>query len=83
MNAIEKIGGVIFVLDEDDSEKYITTYRAEHNLNQYRIVVDNTTSMPFYDLFLEYKDGKRHLHNHLFSTGQKEKLSDWIGRNIA
>ena len=47
MNAIEKIGGVIFVLDEDDSEKYITTYRAEHNLNQYRIVVDNTTSMPY------------------------------------
>ena len=46
MTGIIKLGDVIFVIDEERSDKYIQHYRAEHNGNNYRIKVDKTLNPP-------------------------------------
>ena len=74
MTGIIKFGTVIFVIDEDRSDKLIQHYRAEHDGNNYRIKVDKTLNPPYYELFLDYKQNGRPTSLRLFATSELEKI---------
>ena len=74
MIGIIKIGDIIFVKDEDTSDKYIENYRAEIGPRWFRIHIDKTTSFPYYEIFEEWKAGNRVLHNRIFATSSLDKL---------
>ena len=57
-----------FVTDQDNSDKYIEELITEYGTNQYRIKINRTLSPPYYQLFYEWKEGKRKLNRELFSS---------------
>lgn len=73
---------MVFVTDQEDSDKYIENLRTEYNTNQYRIKIDRTLSPSYYELFHEWKEGKRKLNNLLFSSSKLEKIVSYINENI-
>ena len=81
MKAIEILGGLIFVKDGDESDKYIQVYRAEDNCVNYRLKVDCTTFAPYYELYLDWKEGKRMLTSRLYASSKLEKIGVWITNN--
>ena len=82
MESIKKIGGILFVLDDEESKPLISIFRAEHSLNRYKIVVDTTTMSPYYELFRTYKENGRQLQDRLFASSNIERLSTWIKDNV-
>ena len=77
MTGIIKIGDVIFVIDEERSDKYIQHYRAEHNGSNYRIKVDKTLNPPYYELFLDWKQNGRPTSLRLFATSDINKIATY------
>lgn len=73
---------MVFVTDPDDSDKYIENLRTEYGTNQYRIKIDRTLQPPYYELFHEWKEGKRQLNSCLFSSSKLEKVVNYINENI-
>lgn len=73
---------MVFVTDEDDSDKYIENLITEYGTNQYRIKIDHTLSPPYYQLFHEWKEGKRKLNRELFSSSKLRKIVNFINENI-
>lgn len=73
---------MVFVTDLENSDEYIENLITEYGTNQYRIKVDRTLNPPYYQLFYEWKEGKRTLNNHLFSSSRLEKIVDYINHNI-
>lgn len=54
----------------------------EYNGQTYRISIDRTTFAPYYELFLEYKEGLRKLNTRLYATSNRDKLVAFINNNI-
>ena len=79
MTGIIKLGDVIFVIDEERSDKYIQHYRAEHNGNNYRIKVDKTLNPPYYELFQDWKQNGRPTSLRLFATSDINKIATYYG----
>ena len=77
MTGIIKFGDVIFVIDEERSDKYIQHYRAEHTGNNYRIKVDKTLNPPYYELFLDWKQNGRPTSLRLFATSDINKIATY------
>lgn len=73
---------MVFVTDPEDSNEYIENLRTEYNTNQYRISIDRTLKPPYYELFQEWKEGKRKLHTLLFSSCKIEKVTNYLDENI-
>ena len=73
---------LVFVTDPDESDKNIENLVTEFNTNLYRIKIDRTLKPPYYELFHEWKEGRRVLHNRLFASGKLEKVVDFINLNI-
>lgn len=71
-----------FVTDQDDSDEYIENLRTEYGANQYLIKIDRTLSPPHYQLFHEWKEGKRKLNRELFSSGKLGKIVNYINVKI-
>ena len=73
---------MVFVTNQDNSDEYIENLITEYGTNQYRIKIDRTLSPPYYQLFHEWKEGKRQLNNCLFASSKLEKLVNYINQNI-
>ena len=73
---------MVFVTNQDNSDEYIENLITEYGTNQYRIKIDRTLSPPYYQLFHEWKEGKRHLNNCLFASSKLEKIVNYINQNI-
>ena len=73
---------MVFVTDQDNSNEYIESLITEYGTNQYRIKIDRTLSPPYYQLFHEWKEGKRQLNNCLFASSKLEKIVNYINQNI-
>lgn len=73
---------MVFVTDQDNSDEYIENLITEYGTNQYRIKIDRTLSPPYYQLFHEWKEGKRQLNNCLFASSKLEKIVNYINQNI-
>ncbi len=73
---------MVFVTNQDNSDEYIENLITEYGTNQYRIKIDRTLSPPYYQLFHEWKEGKRQLNNCLFSSSKLEKIVNYINQNI-
>ena len=73
---------MVFVTDRDKSDEYIENLITEYGTNQYRIKIDRTVSPPYYQLFHEWKEGKRQLNNLLFASSKLEKVVNYINQNI-
>ena len=54
----------------------------EYNGQTYRISIDRTTFAPYYELFVDYKEGLRRLTTRLFATSNRDKLVAFINNNI-
>lgn len=79
---ILKCKKMVFVTDEDDSDKYIENLRTEYGTNLYRIKINRTLNPPYYQLFHEWKEGKRILNRELLSSSKLEKIVNFIDENI-
>lgn len=75
-------GKIVFVTDSDDSDEYIENLRTEYGTNQYCIKIDRTLKPPYYELFQEWKEGKRKLNRRLFASSKLEKITNYIIKNI-
>lgn len=73
---------MVFVTNQDNSDEYIENLITEYGTNQYRIKIDRTLSPPYYQLFHEWKEGKRQLNNCLFVSSKLEKIVNYINQNI-
>ena len=73
---------MVFVTNQDNSDEYIENLITEYGTNQYRIKIDRTLSPPYYQLFPEWKEGKRQLNNCLFASSKLEKIVNYINQNI-
>lgn len=73
---------MVFVTDPEDSDKFIENLRTEYNTNQYRIRIDRTFKAPYYELFHEWKEGKRNLNRELFASSKLKKIINYINENI-
>ena len=73
---------MVFVTDEDDSDEYIENLRTEYATNCYCIQINRTLRPPYYQLFHEWKEGKRKLHSLLFDSSKIEKIVNFIDINI-
>ena len=73
---------MVFVTNQDNSDEYIENLITEYGTNQYRIKIDRTLSPPYYQLFHEWKEGKRQLNNYLFASSKLEKIVNYINQNI-
>lgn len=77
MTGIITIGRAIFVKDEDGSDALIENYRAEFDLNFYRLKIDKTLNPPYYEIFREFKVGKRWMHERVFATSSLTTLCEY------
>ncbi|GAA6343140.1 hypothetical protein I100019A1_08300 [Phocaeicola vulgatus] len=73
---------MVFVTDSEDSDEYIENLRTEYATNWYCIKIDRTLNPPYYQLFHEWKEGKRKLNNRLFASSKLEKIVNYINQNI-
>ena len=73
---------MVFVTNHYYSVEYIENLITEYGTNQYRIKIDRTLSPPYYQLFHEWKEGKRQLNNCLFASSKLEKIVNYINQNI-
>ena len=73
---------MVFVTNQDNSDEYIENLITEYGTNQYRIKIDRTLSPPYYQLFHEWKEGKRQINNCLFASSKLEKIVNYINQNI-
>lgn len=73
---------MVFVTDSEDSDEYIEVLITEFATNRYRIKIDRTLRPPYYQLFHEWKEGKRKLNRELFSSSKLEKIVNYINENI-
>lgn len=73
---------MIFVTDPEDSNRCIENLRTEYNTNRYRIKIDRTLNPPYYELFHEWKEGKRVFNDRLFASSRQEKIVNYINKNI-
>ena len=73
---------MVFVTNQDNSDEYIENLITEYGTNQYRIKIDRTLSPPYYQLFHEWKEGKRQLNNCLFASSKLEKIVNYLNQNI-
>lgn len=78
MKSIEILGGVLFVRDDKSSDKYFETYRAEANLNRYRLKIDKTIiSQPYYELFRDFEDNGRPLTERLTASSHIDVIANY------
>lgn len=77
MTGIIHIGRAIFVKDEDGSDAFIENYRAEFDMLFYRLKIDKTLSPPYYEIFREFKVGKRWMHERVFATSCFDTLLEY------
>lgn len=75
-------GKIVFVTDSDDSDGYIENLRTEYNASLYCIKIDRSLKPPYYQLFHEWKEGKRKLNRLLFASGKLEKILKYVSENI-
>lgn len=73
---------MVFVTNQDNSDEYIENLITEYGTNQYRIKMDRTLNPPYYQLFHEWKEGKRQLNDCLFAAGKLEKIVSFVNKNI-
>lgn len=73
---------MVFVTNQDNSDEYIENLITEYGTNQYRIKIDRTLSPPYYQLFHEWKEGKRQLNNCLFASSKLEKIVNYMNQNV-
>ena len=73
---------MVFVTNKDNSDEYIENIITEYGTNQYIIKIDRTLNPPYYQLFHEWKEGKRQLSNCLFASSKLEKIVNYINKNI-
>lgn len=73
---------MVFVTDPDESNSYIEFLRTEYCTNQYVIKIDQTMKPSYYQLFHVWKEGKRTLTRHLFSSSKLDKIVEYIDENI-
>ena len=73
---------MVFVTDSEDSDEYIENLRTEYATNWYCIQINKTLNPPYYQLFHEWKEGKRKLNNRLFASSKLEKIVNCINQNI-
>lgn len=59
---------MLFVTDPEELDRRIANLRTEYNTNQYRIKIDRAFISPYYELFYEWKEGKRIFNNLLFAS---------------
>lgn len=71
-----------FVTNQDKSDEHIEELITEYGTNQYRIKIDRTLRPPYYQLFHEWKEGKRQLNNLLFASSKLEMVVNYINQNI-
>lgn len=77
-----KTNKMLFVTDSDDSGEYTEVLRSEFGINCYKIIIDRTTHCEYFQLFHEFKSGKRLLHKELFASSKLEKIVRFIDENI-
>ena len=73
---------MVFVTDQDNSDEYIENLITEYGTNQYCIKIDRTLNPPYYQLFHEWKKGKRQLNSYLFASSKLENIVNYINQNI-
>ncbi len=73
---------MVFVTDQDDSDGYIENLRTEYGTNQYRIKIDRTLNPPYYELFHEWREGKRVINDLLSASSKLENIIFYINKNI-
>lgn len=73
---------MVFVTDSDDSSGHIEHLRTEYGTNQYCIKIDRTLKPPYFELFHEWKEGKRKVNARLFASSKLEKIVSYINENI-
>ena len=73
---------MVFVTNQDNSDEYIENLISEYGTNQYCIKIDHTLNPPYYQLFHEWKEGKRQLNNYLFASNKLGEIVDYINKNI-
>lgn len=74
MKGIFKIGEIIFVRDDMESNRYIEKYRAEIGPKALLLNIDKTLNPPYYELFEVWNDAGREWHRKIFATSRIEKL---------
>lgn len=73
---------MVFATNQDNSDEYIENLIAEYGTNRYCIKIDHTLSPPYYQLFHEWKEGKRQLNDYLFASNKLEMIVNYINKNI-
>lgn len=83
-NMLLKTDKMIFATDEDAKLEHYGNEQllTEYNGQIYRISIDRTTIAPYYQLFVDYKEGLRKLTTRLFATSSRDKLVAFINNNI-
>jgi len=85
---IRNIGGVVFATSDRECDKYVEVLRAEYNMDNYVLKINNTLRPPMYELSREYEvkrlDGTwRTLQQHLFESSKIWKIEDFIKKHIS
>lgn len=73
---------MVFVTNQDNSDEYIENLITEYGTNHYCIKIDHTLNPPYYQLFHEWKEGKRQLNTYLFASSKLENIVNYINKNI-
>lgn len=74
---------ILFITDTKRTrERGMEQLMAEHNGRTFRISIDRTLLPPYYELFEEYEEDGRLLHNRLYASTKIQKLTDWITKNL-
>ena len=70
----------LFVTDDERTLEHFGNEQlmAEYNGQTYRLSIDRTTSFPYYQLYREYKEGLRRLHERLYATSSLDKMKAYI-----
>ena len=82
MTSLQILGGVIFIRDDEDSDKWYEVFRAEHNCKNYRLKIDRTTPIPYYELYRDWRENKRNFADRLYASGSLDKIDEWIKQNL-
>lgn len=74
----------LFVTDDERTLEHFGNEQlmAEHNGQTYRLSIDRTTPFPFYELYREYKEGLRRLHERLYATSDLDKMKAYINTKL-
>lgn len=81
---IRVLSGVIFATDPRRTKEHFGQEQltAEHNGRRFRISIDRSMLPQFYELFEEYEQDGRLLHNRLFASSRMQKIEDYIKEKV-